>query len=133
MLTWELENLVKLRYLWEVLASVGYGVVDAVRRSTTLSGAILRDFTFCAETRIYNTTRRADWKRFVDKNCHSFDTDILKVLTVELPFPDTAHESRYPVEPVQSSKATTITQLAIEPGSRHCKAMIFRMISKINV
>lgn len=36
-----------------MLASVGYGVVDAVRRSTTPSGAILRDFTFCAETRIY--------------------------------------------------------------------------------
>lgn len=45
-LTWELEDLFQLRYLWEVLAGVGYRVVDAVRRSTTPSGAILRDFTF---------------------------------------------------------------------------------------
>lgn len=31
-----------------VLAGVGYGVVDAVRRSTTRSGAILRRFYFGA-------------------------------------------------------------------------------------
>lgn len=71
MLTRELEDLVKLRYLWEV-ASVGYGVVHAVRRSTTPSGAILRDFTLGPRNEklrdgLYNTTRRSDWKRFVDK------------------------------------------------------------------
>lgn len=56
-----------------VLTGVGYGVVDAVRRSTNPSGAILRDFTFGLRNEklqdgLYNTTRRSDWKRFVDRN-----------------------------------------------------------------